>query len=646
MVSHLIPYFRAKVNSFKGGQLSSFHHKWERLTSDASILQIISGDRIEFLSDPPSQVSYPPNSIPRNHMSLVDKEIKSLLGKGVIVSCDHEPGEFISPIFTVPKKDGMVRLILNLKHLNLFIKNSHFKMDTIHTILKLVTPNCWMVSLDLKDAYYSVKIHADFQKYLKFTYHGLLYKYTVFPNGLSTCPRKFTKMMKPPLSHLRLSNHIISGYIDDFYLQGSTYQRCVINVIDSIKILDDLGLVVHPEKSILIPQQKIIFLGFVIDSIKMIVRLTEDKICKTKEVLLSAIHNSHSVKIRDIARIIGYLTSSFPGVKYGALYYRYLEMDKVKALKQSKGNFDALMSVSKKGVADMKWWLHNLDDSYNDICHPPVDITLYSDASLMGWGAVMDDTSTGGRWSPSEVKNHINCLELLAALFALKCFQSSLSGKHVKIMIDNTTAVSVINNMGTCHSDKCNSIAVQIWELCMLHNITWLTAAHIPGSSNCRADKESRDFHSEDTEWMIDPTLLGKALDALNFKPEIDLFASRLNRQFPIYCSFKPDPDASYIDAFTLSWSDKHFYCFPPFSCVLRALQKIIQDKATGIMVVPMWPTQSWYPIMTSLLVLPPINLPPSKNLLSLPAFPEANHPLHRKMSLLICLLSGDNLKA
>ena len=72
-------------------------------------------------------------------------------------------------------------------------------------------------------------------------------------------------------------------------------------------------------------------------------------------------------------------------MKYGALYYRYLEMDKIKALKQSKGDFDALMSVSKKGVADMKRWLHNLDDSYNDICHPPADITLYLDASLMGW---------------------------------------------------------------------------------------------------------------------------------------------------------------------------------------------------------------------------------------------------------------------
>ena len=100
------------------------------------------------------------------------------------------------PIFTVPKRDGNIRLIQNLKRLNVFIETSHFKwILTYHP--RLVTQNCSMASLDLKDAYYSVRIHPDFQKYLKFAYQGLQYKYTVFPNGLSSCLRKFTKMMKP-----------------------------------------------------------------------------------------------------------------------------------------------------------------------------------------------------------------------------------------------------------------------------------------------------------------------------------------------------------------------------------------------------------------------------------------------------------------
>ena len=89
-------------------------------------------------------------------------------------------------------------------------------------------------------------------------------------------------MLKTPLSHLRLINHVVSGYIDDLYLQGSTYQKCAINVLDSVQMLDNLGLVIHPEKSVFIPQQKMIFLGFIIDSVRMIVMLTEGNIHKLK----------------------------------------------------------------------------------------------------------------------------------------------------------------------------------------------------------------------------------------------------------------------------------------------------------------------------------------------------------------------------
>ena len=60
-------------------------------------------------------------------------------------------------------------------------------------------------------------------------------------------------------------NHIVSGYIDNLYLQGNTYQKCALYIIDSIQMLDRLGLVIDPEKSELIPQQRIVFWGFIID---------------------------------------------------------------------------------------------------------------------------------------------------------------------------------------------------------------------------------------------------------------------------------------------------------------------------------------------------------------------------------------------
>ena len=157
-----------------------------------------------------------------------------------------------------------------------------------------------MASLDFKDAYYSVKIHPDFKKCFKFSYKGTLYKYRALPNGLCTCPRKFTKMMKPPLAFLRQCGHIISGYIDDQYLQGKTQQKCIANVIAAITLFENLGLVIHPEKSVIVPQQRLVFLGFIIDSVLMTVSLTQDKITKIKTLPSSLLDNSFCVN-REVA---------------------------------------------------------------------------------------------------------------------------------------------------------------------------------------------------------------------------------------------------------------------------------------------------------------------------------------------------------
>ena len=100
-------------------------------------------------------------------------------------------------------------------------------------------------------------------------------------------------------------------------------------------------------------------------------------------------------------------------------------------------------------------------------------------------------------------------------------------------------------------------------------------------------------------------------LSAINFQkvfgqPDIDLFASRLNAQIMTYVSWKPDPKASFIDAFSIKWSNCLFYAFPPFCLISRCLQKIIQDQATGIIIVPLWTTQPYFSMLLSLLVAVP----------------------------------------
>ena len=89
--------------------------------------------------------------------------------------------KFVSPIFISHKSNGGIRFILNLKQLNKNIDYHHFKRESINTILNLITKDCFMASVNLKDAYYSVKISETFQRYLKFEFLDKLYKLYVFP---------------------------------------------------------------------------------------------------------------------------------------------------------------------------------------------------------------------------------------------------------------------------------------------------------------------------------------------------------------------------------------------------------------------------------------------------------------------------------
>ena len=187
--------------------------------------------------------------------------------------------------------------------------------------------------------------------------------------------------------------------------------------------------------------------------------------------------------IREVAQIVGKLVSSFPGVLHGPLYYRNLERDKTSALACNNGNFDAKMTISAQGISELQWWATNVINAFKPISHCQPSLVITTDASLQGWGAECQNVTTGGLWSHLEAQDHINYLELLATFFGLKTFAQAKDHLHIRLMIDNTSAIAIINNMGTSHSGRCNTLAKWIWEWCISRQI-WISAAHIPGREN------------------------------------------------------------------------------------------------------------------------------------------------------------------
>ena len=279
-------------------------------------------------------------------------EIDKLLAKGVVILAAQVTGEFISTIFLRPKKDGTHCTILNLKELNEFVTYHHFKMDTLEAAIRMMKPGCFMASVDRKDAYYTVPIHPSHQKYLKFCFDGAFYQYTCLPNGLDSAPLIFTKLPKPVYATLHSMGHLNLGYIDDSYLQGDTVEDCQQNVGDTVTLFTRLGFFIHPEKSVFIPTQQLTFLGFVLDSIRMIVTPTEAKIQKIKCSCVTLLKIPKPT-IKQVTEVIGILVSNFPRAQYGPLHYRNVEHDKYLALVFNKGNYEGKIQLSPMALQEI-----------------------------------------------------------------------------------------------------------------------------------------------------------------------------------------------------------------------------------------------------------------------------------------------------
>ena len=557
------------------------------------ILEYVSGYKLEFISKPYQE--YVPAQYRQNQCqkSILQSQIDDLVEKGVVTHIRAEEAKFVSNVFLRPKPNGKHRMIIDLSDLNLHLQKIHFKMDHLEAALDLTFPGSFFASIDLKDAYYSVPIWVNDQNYLSFQWEDQMYKFCVLPFGLSSAPRVFTKILKPVFASLRQNDITCIGYIDDCLIIADSAEECAQNVQTLQKVLINLGFQINWEKSCVDPSTNITFLGYVINSLEMSVEPTRDKIEKAKRKI-NKILNANEIKIREVASITGLLVDMCKGVEYGLSHYKALEVDKINALKRvGAAQFEGYMWLSDQAKDDLQWWLDNLDGNSKRIKTKVPSIVLTTDASLLGWGAVMRDKSVGGRWSEIEKEEHINVLEMKAILLGLKSFFKDIKNVDILVKSDNTSAVAYVNKMGGTVSKQCDSMARKIWNFCEKRNI-WIIASYIPGTENHEADFCSRNF-TDNTEWELNNTIFDDICDRWG-TPTIDLFASRTNHKCSTFVSWGIDPEAWEINAFTLNWHNFKFsYIFPPFRLVGRCVRKMILEKARGVIVAPDWPGQVWY---------------------------------------------------
>ncbi|KAF7245960.1 Enzymatic polyprotein [Varanus komodoensis] len=246
----------------------------------------------------------------------------------------------------------------------------------------------------------------------------------------------------------------------------------------------------------------------------------------------------------------------------------------------------------------LTWWTITDNLSIGTPFRPPrPTMTLYTDASLLGWGAACLGLRVQGTWNRREARKHINFLELLAIFNALKAFETVLCRQIVQIASDNIVAVFYINKQGGTKSPVLACLSMDIWDWCIPRNIT-LVAVHLAGTENVEADTLSRQM-STTHEWELDKQLCEELFRLWGY-PDVDLFATQQNSLCALYCSRAGVGPGSMGDALMVPWSNMTFYAFPPiplltrvgFRCKTSAelrsgLVHVLSPSIIGLMYVP-----------------------------------------------------------
>ncbi|CAM4725781.1 unnamed protein product [Leuciscus chuanchicus] len=275
--------------------LAEFLVAWKLLPNISQwVLHVVEkGYRIQFGSCPPRFQGVLPTVVDSEQALVMEQEVMTLLRKGAIerVSPPSRESGFYSRYFIVPKKDGGLRPILDLRQLNRRVQKLKFKMLTLKQIVSQIQSEDWFVTIDLKDAYFHVSIHPHHRKFLRFAFGGEAYQYRVLPFGLGLSPRTFTKCVDAALAPLRLQGIRILNYLDDWLILAQSEQMAVRHRGVVLAHIEKLGLRLNSKKSVLLPAQRTTFLGVNWDSITMQARLSPARI----SAILTAVKGDQGV---------------------------------------------------------------------------------------------------------------------------------------------------------------------------------------------------------------------------------------------------------------------------------------------------------------------------------------------------------------
>jgi transposase InsO family protein len=537
------------------------YHKWISLFEEGDTADSLPPHRpwdhkIPLLpgKTPPFGPLYPKSG---KELEAERKYIDKMLKKGWI---EKSTSPAASPLFFVPKKNGELRGVVDFRKINEITIKNRYPLPNIMEMRDRLYRAKWFSKIDLRDAFYSIRMAEGEEWKTAFRTRFGLYQYKVMPMGLTNAPASQQDLINETLKHLL--DVTVLAYVDDLliFTDGDLDQH-IKDVQEVLSLLKKTDFKTAPEKCEF-HKKEIEFLGFVIgiDGIKV-----DPK--KTKSIIEWPIPKN----VKDIQSFLGlvnYIRGHMPRMAHASMALTELTKKDVPFVwrNEQQQAFDKLKQIAKE-TTETKFF------------DPAKEGIIETDASDKAIGAVFTQEHNGKRMpiaffsrkmTPAELNYDIHDKELLAIVVAIQQWRIYVEGAT------KTTIFTDHKNLLTFTTTKVLNRRQTRWaELLGQHKFE---IKYTPGNNNGRADALSRR-----SDYMEGKDTVNHAILKLNKDKSLSPNTKEINaieevaqgnsEQFPIAERTKLTTDATQ-QACIKNHHDHQLYGHPGVTKTVQLIQR------------------------------------------------------------------------
>ena len=353
-----------------------------------------------------------------------------------------------------------------------------------------------MCKADLEDAYKAIVVRPSDWHYLGSSWinddkETEYYLDHVLPFGLKSSANIFTLFadgLQFCMEHEGISN--CCHYMDDYFTAGPPdSDECKINLNIMLSTCEKSGVKVNPKK-IVGPSTCIEFLGIIIDSKKMELRMSEERLADILEELFKWKNRKRGTK-RELLSLLGKLIFVCRIIQPGRIF-----LCRLFQLASSLKFLHHRTRLNIEARHDVDWWISFLESwnkkslFYEDVWSLGPDMHLQTDASYSLFGCSFGNLWFNGEFKESDLSKSITWKELYAVVIACATWREHLKQKKVLILCDNEAVVYCVNN----GKSKCPFVMELIRILFFVCSSSYFDCRmrHVPGNTNTIADALSR----------------------------------------------------------------------------------------------------------------------------------------------------------